>query len=195
MTTPGPSRPPRRWIWRVGTLTFVVALAATLLGSGRLVIGAVSGSDGGDDRPAPCLPGSAVPILSSPHIAQSDEAAVVYNSLPPTSGPHSGLTVAPGIYDAPVRDALAVHALEHGHVLIQYAASLAPTDVAALARLARRYPADVLLAPYPRLTSGFALTAWGRIELLNYVDLIRVEDFVRALRNRYNHGWTRPHDC
>jgi hypothetical protein len=194
MTAPGPPRPPRRWIWRLGTLAFVIALAVPLLGSARQVIGAVTGSGGGD-RPEPCLPGAAVPILPSPHIAQSDEMAVVYNSLPPTSGPHSAFAVASGIYDSPIRDALAVHALEHGHVLIQYASSLAPADVSALAGVARRYPADVVLAPYPRLTSGIALTAWGRIYLLDRLDLTRVEGFVRALRNRYNHGWTRAADC
>ena len=194
MTVPGPPRPPRRWVWRIGTLAFVVALALPLLGSARQVIGSVAGSAGGD-QPAPCLPGAAVAILPSPHIAQSDEAAVIYNSLPPTSGPHSAFAVAPGIYESPIRDALAVHALEHGHVLIQYAPSLAPTDVATLARLALRYPADVLLAPYPRIASGIALTAWGRVDLLRDLDLGRVEDFVRALRNRYNHGWTRAQDC
>jgi hypothetical protein len=41
----------------------------------------------------------------------------VGKAIPPTSGPHVAQTVAPGVY----REEIQVHALEHGHVVVQYA--------------------------------------------------------------------------
>jgi hypothetical protein len=76
---------------------------------------------------------------------------VRYNSTPPTSGPHSGFTIATGIYDSPVRDAQAVHAMEHGHVIIHYAPDVSTQDIAVLHRIAKHYPVDVILAPHPGL--------------------------------------------
>jgi hypothetical protein len=96
---------------------------------------------------------------------------------------------------APVPDGLAVHALEHGHVVIRYAGGVPTSEVAALARIARRYGADVVLAPHPALERGIALTAWGRIDLLDRYEQDRVVAFVEALRGRYDHGWTSEQDC
>jgi hypothetical protein len=129
--------------------------------------------------------------MDSPHISQADEGTVRYNSTPPTSGPHSGFTIATGIYDSPVRDAQAVHAMEHGHVIIHYAPDVSTQDIAVL----HRYPVDVILTPHPGLPDPIALTAWGRIDLLPALNEPRTEKFISALRGRYNHGWTRPNDC
>jgi hypothetical protein len=184
-----------RWVWRAGTLAVLVALLTALaLGPYRtLLIGSVAGSRA-EDRPAPCLPGQSVPIMDSSHITQAEAASVRYNSDPPTSGPHFAFVAAPGRYGSPVPDGLTVHALEHGHVAIQYEAQAPAPTVAALADIARRYPADVLLAPRPGLT-GIALTAWGRIDRLSAVDGGRVVAFVEALRGRYDHGWVRRDLC
>jgi hypothetical protein len=133
--------------------------------------------------------------MDSRHISQAAEGGIRYNSTPPTSGPHSGVTITAGIYDSPVRNALAVHALEHGHVIISYAPDTSPSDVAALRRIAKRYPVDVLLLPYPGLSEPIALTAWGRIDTLPALDEPRIDRFIEALRGRYNHGWARPNDC
>jgi len=135
------------------------------------------------------LPGVEVPTLPSPHLARLGAPHAEYSTVPPTSGPHLAWTIAPGVYQEAVPDELAVHALEHGHVVIRYAPSTPSGDVTRLAELARRYPRVVVLAPYPKLDSGVALTAWGRLDHLSTVDTERAERFVTLLRGRYDHGW------
>jgi Protein of unknown function (DUF3105) len=135
------------------------------------------------------LPGRPVPILDSPHIPVGKAGGVRYNSVPPTSGPHFAVPPAPGIYATPLADGLQIHALEHGHVGIQYAPDTTPEVVQRLRRLGARYPRDVFVAPYPGLMRGIALTAWGRIDDLNELDESRINRFVLAMRGRYDHGW------
>jgi len=53
----------------------------------------------------------------------------------------------------------------------------------------RDYAGDVVLAPYPRLSGGIALTSWGCRQLLTELDETAVRAFVEHNRNRYNHGW------
>jgi Protein of unknown function (DUF3105) len=185
----------QRWLWRLSALAaaaVVVALVAA--GPYRFVFGSVAGS-AADRRDSPCLPGRAVEILDSPHISPDQARYVRYNSVPPTSGPHYALTIATGVYTSPLPDGLTVHALEHGHVAIQYAPGIPRDEVDALTSIARRYGDDVVLAPYSGLKAGIALTAWGRIEMLDRPDQARIATFVEALRGRYNHGWARPNDC
>lgn len=185
----------RRWLWRLASLAAVgVALVLLATGPYEFWLGSVAGSAAAR-RDSPCLPGSAVKILGSPHISPAQAASARYDSLPPTSGPHYSFTVATGIYANPLPEGLTVHVLEHGHVVIQYALTTPRAEVDALSRIAKRYGADVVLAPYPKLSAGIALTAWGRIELLDHYDEVRVSRFVEALRGRYDHGWTRPDDC
>jgi hypothetical protein len=180
------------WVALVGGLGGLVAPAvATQWQSLR---GGVVGSSG-TTREAPCLPGRPVPVLPSPHISIGAAAGVHYNSLPPTSGPHFAFAPALGVYTDPLPDGLTVHALEHGHVAAQYAADTPAATVTALVTIAKRYPSDVVLAPYPKLAHGIALTAWGRIEVLDRFDAGRIDTFVVALRGRYNHAWTRADPC
>ena len=148
-------------------------------------------------RPAPSgplfvdLPGEDVPLLPSGHIPTVAAPHLPYNSVPPTSGPHVPQTVAPGVYRQEIPNELQVHALEHGHVLVQYAPALAPARVRLLEGIARRHPRDVVVAPYGQLSDGVALTAWGRLERLERGDVDRIEAFISAFAGRYDHGWRR----
>jgi Protein of unknown function (DUF3105) len=135
------------------------------------------------------LPGQEVPTLSSPHIPYIGASHEPYNTVPPTSGPHVPFTVAPGVYREAIPEELQVHALEHGHVLVQYAPDTPSDEVRALEDVARRYPRQVVVAPYAKLPRGLALTAWGRIGLLDDVDRDQIDAFVEAFAGRYNHGW------
>jgi hypothetical protein len=186
----------RRWVWRAEFLITGVLLAAVLLsGPWRFLLGSVTGSPALAYRSAPCLPGQEVPIMDSPHVSPATLETVRYNSVPPTSGPHYAFTVAPGIYSEPLSPGLTVHAMEHGHIVVQYAPDTPKPTVRLLEHLAKRYAADIVLAPYPGLDHGIALTAWGRIDIMTRYDEHRASDFVERLRNRYVHGWTRPDDC
>jgi hypothetical protein len=189
-----------RVAWRQRLLWGLLALALTVpLGVATgyqwlpVLRAQVAGSRAAGPLPTStvALPGTEVPTLPSPHIARLGAPHAGYNSVPPTSGPHLAWTIAPGVYQESVPDELAVHALEHGHIVVRYAPSTAPDQVGLLARVARRYPRDVVLAPYPQLDSGVALTAWGRLDRLSTVDEARVDAFVNLLRGRYNHGWVR----
>jgi hypothetical protein len=185
-----------RWSWRAGAVALVAAaVAGTVAGPGSFLLGSVTGS-AATTREAPCLPGREVPVMNSPHVSPAELAGVRHNSFPPTSGPHFGFTVAPGIYRNPVPAGLTVHAMEHGHVVIQYPAGAPPELVRRLEPLAKRYAGDVILAPHPELDRGVALTAWGRIDIIEgEYDQRRAVEFVERLRGRYDHGWTRAADC
>jgi hypothetical protein len=186
----------RRWAWRGGTALVLVAMAVVLLGGNyQPVSGNVAGAGAEPARESPCLPGEPVAIMDSPRIVPAQADAVRYNSVPPTSGPYFAFTVAPGVYDRPVPEGLTVSAMRRGLVIIQYAPDLPGSDVDALTRLAKRHGADVVLAPYPPLERGVALTAWGRIDLLAGYDEAQIAAFVEALRGRYVHGWAATTDC
>lgn len=143
-----------------------------------------------------CLPGQQVTILDFPHVSQQAAASVVYNSNPPTSGPHFGAALAPGIYNEYLPPGLTVHAMEHGRVIIHYRPDTPEAVVQQLQAIARQYARDTVLHPNPELDTQFALTAWGRIDTFDSYDEARVIDFVDTLRNRYNHKSTvDPNEC
>jgi len=181
---------PQRWGWRLSVLIVAAIVIGTALMQYPTVAGSVTGSKAGY-RADSCLPGKAIPILDSPHIGKDQAAEVRYNSVPPTSGPHFPFAANTGIYTSPVPEALFVHAMEHGHVVVAYAPDLTESEVHDLQNLTRRHGDEVLLTPYPRLDHGLALAAWGRLETLDHVDQRTIVAFVGALAGRYDHGWTR----
>ena len=183
----------RRWSRTLLVLITLAVAGAAVTARWQAFAGGVAGSVA-ESRAAPCLPGTAVPILPSPHIAWSEAASARYNSDPPTSGPHVALPLAPGIYTTSIPDVLAVHALEHGHVAIRYASDLPARDVRRLESVTKRFAADVVLAPGAG-PHPIALTAWGRIDLLTGYDEPRIVRFVQELRGRYDHGWSRADPC
>ncbi len=106
-----------------------------------------------------------------------------YSTSPPTSGPHS-----PGVPEwgeqNEIPEALQVHGLQHGGVLVQYnCPSACPELVAQLRSVTRDYDSKVILAPYSQMQSRIALTSWGQIDLLEEFDRDRIEEFVKKNRN------------
>ncbi|MEV4771035.1 MULTISPECIES: DUF3105 domain-containing protein [Micromonospora] len=177
----------RRWLGPVVSVVVTVLSVATMssLGVGVLV------NLFGGDAALPCdrLPGTAQPFEGDRHIAYEGAPHEPYRTLPPTSGPHSPRVVVPGIYRDAVPEELQVHALEHGHVLVQYAPDVPPGDVEKLERLGRRHPRDVVVAPYPALGHGIGLTGWQRLDRLDTLDERAVEEFVERIAGRYDHSW------
>ncbi|WP_412537813.1 DUF3105 domain-containing protein [Longispora sp. K20-0274] len=177
---------------RIGYYALVLTLFAACVAvtrqnwAAQLVGSTVSAAPAGRD-----LPGTELPMLPSPHIPYLGAEHAAYNSLPATSGPHLPWPAASGVYRESVPDELMVHSLEHGHVAVQYAPDTPAGQVALLEDIARRYPAEVVAAPYPRLGHGVALTAWCRLQTLDSVDEAAIVRFVEALAGRYDHGWTR----
>lgn len=195
----------KRWIRRL--LGVVVVLA---VGYGSLqLLGMLYGD----------APGYAVPIQGRGHAPGCTIGR--YNSRPPTSGCHSPSQAAYGIHEEPVPHELQLHNLEHGAVVVQYRTSGALgadeglifdlTDLVERLRKEDVKYCRLILAPYPygfllpervRERAGLsldevaekriALTAWGRIELLDEFDEERIRAFIDAHINR---GPENVNDC
>jgi len=132
-------------------------------------------------------PGRLVPIIEADYLDNPFEPHPPYNSNPPTSGPRSSDIASWGIHDVPVPLELQVHNLEHGGVMVQYNCPVeCPELVEKLARITLDHDL-VILAPYPMMEARIALTAWGRIDLLEEFDPARIERFITAFAGMDHH--------
>lgn len=184
-----------RTVWWLATVGVVGAVGgAAVARQFPQLKGSVIGS-WAQAKPAACLPGTAIPIMASPHLSTAALQKVQYNSNPPTSGPHFAIPPAPGIYDTPLPASEFVHAEEHGHIVIVYPPTAAPAEVETLKEIAKAHPGDVVLTPYGGIRDGIALAAWGRLETLATIDRAAITHFITALAGRYDHKWIRPDPC
>ena len=135
------------------------------------------------------MPGDSVPDMGNAHIEEGTESPQVYNSTPPTSGPHYGSLARWGIHTSPIPNELAVHNLEDGGVGIWYDCPDGCTDlVNQLESVAERYHEGVLMAPYPGMETQIALTAWNRIDHLDEFDEERIVRFIRTFQGADHHA-------
>ena len=132
------------------------------------------------------LPGVAMPDQGNRHIAAETTPHEPYNSDPPTSGPHLSYLAPWGVHTRPIARELQVHNLEDGGVMVQYGCEC-PDLVEKLKAIVVRYDRQVILAPYPGLTSKIALTAWTRIDAFEELDERRVVRFIEAYRGIDHH--------
>lgn len=131
-------------------------------------------------------PGMAMPDLGNEHIVYPQTA--VYNSTPPTSGPHYVDLARWGIHTQPIPNELQVHNLEDGGVMVQYSCPEGcPELIDALAGIVARYDTQVILAPYPDMDARIALTAWGRLDKFEAFDEARIVRFIEAYRGIDHH--------
>lgn len=133
-------------------------------------------------------PGRGVPTLGNQHLSAVEIPHVPYNTRPPTSGPHLPTLARWGIHSQPIPDALQVHNLEDGGVLVQYNCRDCDELIAQLKTIVSRYPDKVILAPYPNMDTRMALTAWGRIDTFADVDEPRIVRFIDAYRGIDHHA-------
>ncbi len=176
-----------RWLWRV----VFFALLAPLVWYVADGVGLFPKEEVSQAAPdSSCLPGRAVPIMEYPHISQREAKDVVYNSNPPSSGPHFAASVAPGIYRSHIPSGQSVHALEHGRVVIHYLPDTPNDIVAELESITKQYAPNVILTPDPDIDSAIGLAAWGRVDALGAFDEERIVAFVERNSRRYNHSYT-----
>jgi len=112
-----------------------------------------------------------------------------YKSYPPTNGPHysvTGSAPAPwGTVDNLVEGQF-VHNLEHGGIVILYAADLTTPQVDQLRSLVRQLQtagfAKIVLEPWPDMPkdSKVILTAWNWIMKLPGIDAVSIVKFTKA---------------
>lgn len=101
--------------------------------------------------------------------------SVDYPQTPPVGGDHDAVWWECGVYDEPIRDENAVHALEHGTVWITHRDDL---DDEERARLADQLPGNGILSPYPDQEAPVEVTVWGRQLELTGPDDPRLELFI-----------------
>ena len=112
-----------------------------------------------------------------------------YGLTPPAGGLHAPIWWNCGFYDTPVVDENVVHDLEHGVVLIAYAADrLSEADILLIRDLAQAN--KVIAAPYPDLPEGeeVVASAWARQLRLDSPRDPRLAQFVE----RYQDGDQAP---
>jgi Protein of unknown function (DUF3105) len=89
-----------------------------------------------------------------------DGTSTAWNTDPPTSGPHYGVTLIYGAYTDPPQIGRVVHNLEHGAVYILYGDDVPEATVTQLKGFYDQHENGTILAPYPKLGDKIALGAW-----------------------------------
>jgi hypothetical protein len=108
--------------------------------------------------------------------------AIVYQTDPPTSGPHYADFVADGgFYSYVIPPPYLVHSMEHGGVIIYYSGAVTQDEKDQLKSLSDQHPgryAQVVVAPRDDATYPIILTAWTHRLRLTQVDAARIDAFI-----------------
>jgi hypothetical protein len=133
-------------------------------------------------------PGEKIASLGNAHIPEP-ASAYIYNSRPPTSGPHAPNIAPWGIHDETVNEWLQVHNLEDGGVIIHYnCPEGCPEIVSELEDIVNDMGTEqLILHPYTNMDSRIAVTAWTRLLTLDEVDRDQIVEFIEAYRGIDNH--------
>ena len=132
------------------------------------------------------------------HIDDGAASPIVYNSTPPSSGPHYGGLANWAIYDTPIRYEQLIHNLEDGGVIVYYQCPEGcADDVAKMAEVVQPYlnagrhlvmlPNDPTFmgdngAPaHKDMGAKIALVAWGKVLKMESVD----PDLMRRFIDKY----------
>jgi hypothetical protein len=113
--------------------------------------------------------------------SQHTQTKVTYKETPPMGGEHNPAWQNCGIYDQPVNNENAVHAMEHGAVWITYQPNLPKAEVDKLRELASKE--YMLLSPYPGLPAKVVASSWNNQLKLNGADDGRLPRFITKYKN------------
>jgi hypothetical protein len=103
-----------------------------------------------------------------------DPDGVVFQTDPPTSGPHLSGPPVSGRFEAPITAAAQVRALEDGRVVVQYTDAAAGAD---LAPLSDDRDVEFVIAPATTLPAPVVATAWTWKLTCSAIDLDRIRAF------------------
>ena len=139
----------------------------------------------------PPAPGLAFADQGNLHLATIDEPHVVYNSRPPSSGPHLGDLATWGESDVQIPPELYVHNLEDGGVVLTYSCggTCAELVEGLRAKLAEFEGRNVLLMPYQDIVAPdgaahqAAAIAWGRVLYFDDLDDATGEELDKFIRS------------
>ena len=104
---------------------------------------------------------STTPALTGTHsITRPTGTSKLWNTDPPTSGPHYEIPAVYGAYTESVNTAQLVHNLEHGGIFILYGPRVPDATVAELRSFYDDHTRGTILAPLASLGDQIALGAW-----------------------------------
>ena len=105
-----------------------------------------------------------------------------YSSDTPTSGAHDSRAPRCGVYSTPLEPSLAVHALEHGAVVLWYQID-SPELAVDLAEVADEWDSHVIITSSTTLDEPIVATAWNRRKTYTEVTT-DLADFIDTYRRR-----------
>jgi hypothetical protein len=155
-----PARKRRALLYGVGGLAAVVAIVLLVVAVG------LGGSDASDEdartalKAAGCTLRVAEALPGEHSLEDPGGTSDVWNTDPPTSGPHYSIAAIFGVYEEPLEVARVIHNLEHGGIFIQYGDDVPDVTVAELRAFYDDHRTGTVMAPLPRLGNQFALGAW-----------------------------------
>jgi hypothetical protein len=101
------------------------------------------------------------PALQGVHsITDPSKTSPLWNTDPPTSGPHYAVPAIFGIYEDELEMARVVHNLEHGGIYILYGKDVPDSTVEQLRGFYEDHKTGTIMAPLNRLGDKVALGAW-----------------------------------
>ena len=124
------------------------------------------------------------PLLPANHV--TSEVLLIYNTDPPTSGPHFDDWAPAGIYEAPIPDGNLVHNLEHGQIVIHHR-DATQEELAPITAAVGADAVGVVMSPRPGSPFAFTLTSWGRAQVCSEIPANApelIEAFIDAHRGQ-----------
>jgi hypothetical protein len=122
-------------------------------------------------------------VVKPPDAGRGHVTGATYESATPTSGEHNAAAPSCGVTAEPLAADLAVHALEHGVVVVWYRADLDPALRSTAADLLAAWDSHWILSPNPGIDAPFVATAWNRLKPFDEPDESMAE-FVETYRER-----------
>jgi hypothetical protein len=133
-------------------------------------------------------PGKEFGDLGNEHL-ESEPTNYIWNSRPPTSGPHAPGIAQWGEHDETVPEWQQIHNLEDGGVILHYNC---PTECPEILDELRDIMNevgrdDLILEPYLNMDTKIAVTAWTRLLALDEIDREQIIDFIEVYRGQDHH--------
>ncbi|MBI5358452.1 DUF3105 domain-containing protein [Candidatus Amesbacteria bacterium] len=132
------------------------------------------------------LPGIVVNDQGRDHKPSTENDKFVYNSYPPTSGPHDVEWIKPGVYNSPQDKYKLIHSLEHGYIVIHYNCATTECELGkTLSEFGNKMGMKKLIVTIdPQIKFPVVLTAWNRILEMKSFDEKLATNFVNSFRGK-----------
>jgi hypothetical protein len=108
----------------------------------------------------------------------------LYNSNPPTSGPHYASPVRADVYDQELPDENLVHNLEHGHIWLSYRDASDQEAIDLATEIQSQYPRWVVVTHRPDNNNRLVAASWLRLLVLDELNEDQIQAFILRYRNR-----------